>query len=117
MQQPTQTPRLTPTRGLGQTVIATDCLKIHRLALAEGGYLPAHSSQDDVVIVVLRGSGVFHVDDEPRAVSAGDVLDVLPGQSHAIDATSGIEMIIVHVRRTPDAHRWAREMASHSHPH
>ena len=46
--------------------------------------VPLHWHNDVEIIVIKKGCGIISVDTEPRAVKAGDIILVRPGQLHSI---------------------------------
>lgn len=82
--------------GRGEVIVQRDGLRVHHLVMKPGAELPEHAAGDDVVIVVVRGKGIFYVQQEPRHVEAGDVLDFIPGESHSVEALEELELIITH---------------------
>lgn len=80
----------------GEVLLQREGLRVHHLIMPPGAALPEHAAQDDVIIIITRGKGVFTVQGEARPVEAGDVLDFIPGEGHAVEATDELEMIIVH---------------------
>ncbi|GAB6676600.1 sugar phosphate nucleotidyltransferase [Bacillus cereus] len=53
-----------------------------------------HNNRSEVWTIV-KGEGIFVLDDEIRVVRPGDVLEVQPGQKHAIKAVTDLEFIEV----------------------
>ena len=45
--------------------------------------VPLHWHNDVEIIVIKKGCGIISVDTEPRAVKAGDIILVRPGQLHS----------------------------------
>ena len=83
-----------PSRG--EVVLQRDGLRVHHLVVNAGEELPETTVTDDVVFIVTRGRGVIYVMQEPRHVEAGDVIDVVPGETHSIEAIDELELTIVH---------------------
>ena len=72
-----------------------DGFKASRLVMPAGTELPEHSLPDDVVIVVVRGSGVVHVQLEPRRVQPGTVIELGPNEVHSVEAVEELELVFV----------------------
>ncbi|OTW80166.1 mannose-1-phosphate guanylyltransferase [Bacillus thuringiensis serovar cameroun] len=53
-----------------------------------------HNNRSEVWTIV-KGEGIFVLDDEIRVVRPGDVLEIQPGQKHAIKAVTDLEFIEV----------------------
>ncbi|MGH0508184.1 sugar phosphate nucleotidyltransferase [Bacillus paranthracis] len=53
-----------------------------------------HNNRSEVWTIV-KGEGIFVLDDEIRVVRSGDVLEIQPGQKHAIKAVTNLEFIEV----------------------
>ncbi|EJV57858.1 mannose-1-phosphate guanylyltransferase/mannose-6-phosphate isomerase [Bacillus wiedmannii] len=53
-----------------------------------------HNNRSEVWTIV-KGEGIFVLDDEIRVVRSGDVLEIQPGQKHAIKAVTDLEFIEV----------------------
>lgn len=53
-----------------------------------------HNNRNEVWTIV-KGEGIFVLDDEIRVVRPGDVLEIQPGQKHAIKAVTNLEFIEV----------------------
>lgn len=77
---------------------ATDPLKIVRLEIPAGGSVPEHHANVDVVVTVVRGTGIFTLGNDPRAIKQGDVVVMPPKAPHAISAQSDLELVVVHAR-------------------
>ena len=75
-------------------------LKVLRVVLSKDGSIPEHSVNADVVVVVLKGEGIFYINKNPHPIVQGDVFDLVPGTPHAINATNDLELIvtIVHLK-------------------
>ena len=53
-----------------------------------------HNNRSEVWTIV-KGEGIFVLDNEIRVVRPGDVLEIQPGQKHAIKAVTDLEFIEV----------------------
>jgi quercetin dioxygenase-like cupin family protein len=73
-------------------------LKVVRLVVKAGGTVPEHHANVDVIATVVRGKGRFFVEGQPRAIAAGDVIDMAPAVPHAIEADEDLELVVVHAR-------------------
>lgn len=57
-----------------------------------GGHTPRHSHPYEHEVYVLAGAGVVYEGDEPRPISAGDVIFVEPGDVHQFRNTGKAPM-------------------------
>lgn len=73
-------------------------LKVVRLVVKAGASVPEHHANVDVIATVVRGKGRFFVEGTPRAIAAGDVIDMAPAVPHAIEADEELELVVVHAR-------------------
>ncbi|HZT73294.1 MAG TPA: cupin domain-containing protein [Terriglobales bacterium] len=69
-----------------------------RLGVRAGASVPTHDSNADVIAVVVRGSGTFTVNGEPRSIAPGDVIDMAPKTPHSIEAREDLELVVLHCR-------------------
>ena len=79
-------------------LINRDGLKVMRLTVAKGNSIPEHATNADLVIVVVKGEGVFYINQHAHPIKQGDVLELTPGVPHAIDATNDLEIIVTHMQ-------------------
>lgn len=79
-------------------VFNRDGVKAVRLQIAAGATVPTHSSNADVIAVVVQGRGRFVVNDEPIDLKPGVVVDMKPGTPHSIEASETLELIVLHCR-------------------
>ncbi len=96
-------------------VINRNGLKVVRLNLARNETIPEHSTDADVVVVVLHGRGVFYTNSQPNIIKKGDVLDLRPGTLHAITAMTDLELIVNHMQLKTDQIEINCESGSCSH--
>jgi quercetin dioxygenase-like cupin family protein len=87
--------RLAEGRALIELLFARDGLKASHIVVPAGTELPATALPDDAVIVVVRGTGIVYVQQEPRHVEAGGVIDLMPHEEHSIEALEELEVVIV----------------------
>ncbi|MGH9534919.1 MAG: cupin domain-containing protein [Terriglobales bacterium] len=80
------------------SIFARDGLKAVRLSIAPGGIVPTHSSNADVVAVVVHGRGRFIVDGQPVALAPGAVVDMRADTPHSIEADESLELVVLHCR-------------------
>ena len=93
--------RPAPVRRLFETEAAPErtCLQtvqfVHHMAIPPGGRhvaeLHIHPDAEELV-VILRGRGIFFLDDKPNPVQAEDVIYIAPGARHELRNT-GDEML------------------------
>lgn len=79
-------------------IFTRDGIKAVRLQIAAGGAVPAHSSNADVIAVVVRGRGRFVVNEEPIELKPGVVVDMKPNTQHSIEASENLELVVLHCR-------------------
>src|SRR5262249_55151656 len=79
-------------------ISVSDALKVVRLQVSAGGRVPEHHSNVDVVVTVVRGTGGFSVGGTARPLEAGDVIVLRPKERHSIEATTDLELVVVHAR-------------------
>lgn len=96
MEEPITNAQLMHPPGRGEVVLQRDGLRVVHLILNAGSELPDTTAVDDVVFLVTRGTGVIYEMQEPRHVEAGDVIDIVPGETYSIEAIEELEMTIVH---------------------
>lgn len=77
-------------------LFAREGVRAVRLGIRAGGTVPTHASNADVIAVVVRGTGTFTVDGEPRAIAPGSVIDMKPNTPHSIDAQQDLELVVLH---------------------
>lgn len=51
-----------------------------------------------LIWMILSGSGQVKVNDSPRAVKSGDVLEIMPGSPYSLDADTTLEFVSVQLR-------------------
>ena len=78
----------------GRTLVKEGVLRLTIMALAPGGELPPHSTENPVSIHVLQGDVTFVALDEPHALAAGDVLIFAAGVEHAARSRSGTTFLL-----------------------
>ena len=91
-------PALTPPEAPhaeAKVLFNRDGMKASHLLMPAGTELPEHTVPGDVAIVVVRGKGVVYVQQEPRHVEAGDVVDLIAFEEHSIEAIDELELVIV----------------------
>lgn len=79
-------------------LIDQESLKVIRINLAKGEILPEHTANADVVVVVVKGRGVFTIQGVAKAITSGDVLDMLPNIPHAVEAQEELEIIVTQMQ-------------------
>jgi len=83
-------------------LINRDGLKVIRLTLPKGKSIPEHSTNTDLVVVVVKGEGIFFINNNPKPIAQGDVFDLKPNVLHAVSAKSDLELIVTHVHLKSD---------------
>jgi quercetin dioxygenase-like cupin family protein len=84
-----------------RTLVKEGPLRLTLMALAPGGSLPPHSTDDPVSIHVVDGDVTFVAIDREYALERGDVLVFAPGVEHAARSTAGTVFLltVVHEER------------------
>jgi quercetin dioxygenase-like cupin family protein len=103
--QPTTTVDLTRVDGTGGVVWSLSPAGFHAnlVVLDALEAIAVHRNDEvDVLLVVLSGGGVAHVDDEAVELTAGTATLVARGATRSVDAgPSGIRYLTVHAERRP----------------
>jgi quercetin dioxygenase-like cupin family protein len=78
-------------------------VNVNLVVLDAGGSIGEHRNDEvDVLLVVLDGSALVHVDDDQWTVRAAEALLVPTGTRRAIEARSeGVRYLSVHAERAP----------------
>ena len=84
----------------GRTLVKEGPLRLTIIALAAGGALPPHSTDNPVSIQVLHGDVTFVALDRQYALAAGDLLVFAAGVEHAARSTFGASVLLT-VAYTP----------------
>ena len=77
-----------------RTLVKEGPLRLTLMALAPGGNLPAHSTDDRVSIHVVTGDVTFLAIDREYALVSGDVLVFAPGVEHAARSRDGTVFLL-----------------------
>lgn len=77
-----------------RTLVKDGPLRLTIMALAAGGTLPPHSTDNPVSIQVVQGEVTFHALDREYALAAGDVLVLAAGVEHSAWSKSGASFLI-----------------------
>ncbi|MEO7363245.1 MAG: cupin domain-containing protein [Gemmatimonadaceae bacterium] len=85
-----------------RTLVKEGPLRLTMMALAPGGELPEHSTDDPVSIHVLHGTAIFRALGNEYAMSAGDILTLAPGVRHAASSARGCSFLLT-VVHSPSA--------------
>ena len=78
----------------GRTLVKEGPLRLTIIALAAGGALPPHSTDNPVSIHVLHGDVTFVALDRQYALAAGDLLVFAAGVEHAARSTFGASVLL-----------------------
>jgi quercetin dioxygenase-like cupin family protein len=79
-------------------LINRDGLKVIQINLAKGETLPEHMADADVIVTVVKGRGVFTIKGIAKAITQGDVIDMLPNVLHAVEAQDALEIVVVQMQ-------------------
>jgi quercetin dioxygenase-like cupin family protein len=77
-----------------RTLVKDGPLRLTIMALAAGGTLPPHSTDNPVSIHVVQGEVTFFALDQEYALAAGDVLIFGAGVEHAARSKSGASFLL-----------------------
>lgn len=90
-----------------RTLVKDGPLRLTIMALAPGGTLAPHSTDNPVSIQVLQGEVTFSALDREYALAAGDVLVLAAGVEHAARSKSGASFLltVAFVPSSTDAER------------
>jgi quercetin dioxygenase-like cupin family protein len=77
-------------------------LKVLRLNLAKGEEIPEHSTDTDVVVVVIEGEAIFSTNGHSNLIKKGDIFELKPGTPHAITAITDLELIVNQMQLSTD---------------
>jgi quercetin dioxygenase-like cupin family protein len=86
-----------------RTIVKEGPLRIVLMAIAAGGDLPAHSTDEPVQIHVTDGEIVFHAVDEDYHLVKGDVLVFAAGVEHSAKSEDGCVFLLTVVRTASDS--------------
>lgn len=97
-----------------RTLVKEGPLRLTIIALAAGGRLPPHSTDDPVSIHLLHGDVTFFALDQQYTLAAGDVIVLGPGVEHAARSRQGASFLltVAHAAGPDDAERATRAPAS-----
>jgi quercetin dioxygenase-like cupin family protein len=90
-----------------RTLVKEGALRLTIMALAPGGVVPVHSTDNPVSIQVLDGDVDFYALDQKYELSAGDVLVFAASVEHAARSVHGSTFLltVAHVARSDEVHR------------
>ena len=77
-----------------RTLVKAGALRLTIMALAPGGFLPAHSTENPVSIHVLDGDVMFYALDKKYELNAGDVLIFAANVEHAARSLRGSTFLL-----------------------
>ena len=69
-------------------------MRLTLMALAPGGVLPAHTTDAQVSIHMVKGDVTFVAIDREYALTSGDVFILAPGVEHAARSIDGAEFLL-----------------------
>lgn len=75
-------------------------LRLTLIALAAGGFLPAHSTDGPVTIHVIDGSVTFNLSEQDYHLASGDVLILAAGVPHSARSAEGVRFLLTVVQPT-----------------
>ena len=77
-----------------RTVVKEGPLRLTLIALAAGGTLPSHATDDPVTIQVLDGTVVFDAAGREYPLALGDVLVLAAGVDHSARSEGGVLFLL-----------------------
>lgn len=80
-----------------RVLVNNPLLRVVDFAFDEGQLLTEHTSPRAVIVTLLDGSMDFDLGGNTHSLTAGDVIYMAPGASHALRATSACHMQLVMV--------------------
>lgn len=83
---------------VSRTLVDDEAVTITVFAFGEGERLSEHTAPHDALLQVLDGTALVTVDGEDHEVGAGESLDLLADEPHAVDAPSAFKMVLTMVR-------------------
>jgi quercetin dioxygenase-like cupin family protein len=100
-----------------RTLVKEGALRLTLMALAAGGELPPHSTDNPVSIQVLTGDVTFYALDKEYELSPGDVLVFAARVEHAAQSVHGALILLTVAHTSPAGDTGpAISMASVQHP-
>jgi quercetin dioxygenase-like cupin family protein len=84
----------TPHGIVSRTLLSTPKLRLVLFGFSEGQELSEHSSTQRALVQVLSGECEFLLSGKTHSLSAGSLLYMPPGASHAVKATKPFSMLL-----------------------
>ena len=85
-----------------RTIVKEGPMRIVLMALASGGDLPPHSTDEPVQIHVTEGDILFHATGADFPLGKGDTLVFAAGVEHSAESANGCVFLLTVVRTKPD---------------
>jgi quercetin dioxygenase-like cupin family protein len=82
-------------------IIKRDNLKAIRLEVKAGATLAEHASKSHVLIVCVKGEGLFMINQIAHPITAGMVLEMEPNTLHSVNAETDLEIIVLQMLLKP----------------
>lgn len=76
------------------TLMRSDHLEVIRLVLPAGKRIPEHRVPGEITVQCLEGSLTFGTDVAVRTMHAGDLLFMVPGQAHWLEALDDASVLV-----------------------
>lgn len=95
-----------------QVLINRNGLKVIRLKLPKGEMIPEHSSNADVLAVVVSGEGIFFINGQLNPIQQGEVIELHPEMLHSIVALTNLELIVNQMQLKTDKVKMACDIDS-----
>jgi quercetin dioxygenase-like cupin family protein len=87
-------------------LINNDLVRTISFALDANQTLDEHASPKIVIVTVMTGEMIFHLDGQPHHLVAGDVVYLAPGQRHGLTTTAPTRMQLTMVET--EGTQWAK---------
>ncbi len=72
-------------------------LKVVQFHLSKGDCIPEHHTNASVVVITVKGRGIFTIESTQHEMNPGVVLEMHPFTPHAIEALEELEFTVVHM--------------------
>lgn len=78
-------------------IIKRDNLKAIRLEIKAGAVLAEHASKAHVLIVCVKGKGIFNINEIAHPIDVGVVLEMELNTLHSVKAETDLEIIVLQI--------------------
>jgi quercetin dioxygenase-like cupin family protein len=81
------------------SLFKTESLQVVRLVLPAGKEIPPHKSSGEATVQCLEGRVAFTVGETVRELTAGDLLYLSAGETHALRGTEDASLLVTRLLR------------------